>query len=80
MQQIGQADFACCEIGRYAEYLAGGSTEHSYYRTCWVMRCYREINGVLLEQNSGVKYSETGSGEGFTPPSGGSGMPGGGGR
>ena len=68
MQQIGQADFACFEGGRYAEYLMvarNADDDRRYYRTCWILRYCREIGGVLLEQNSGMKYGETGSGEDY---------------
>lgn len=58
LQTITSDSFACFAGDRYAEYLQIDNSEHSYYRTCWVLRYCREIDGVLLEQSSGMKFAE----------------------
>lgn len=72
LQKISPVQYGCFEGGKYAEYLMVDLNEHTgtysdnrYYRTCWILRYCREIGGVLLEQNSGMKYAENGSGDDF---------------
>lgn len=55
IKKLSPVPFTCFEGGRYAEYLSVESSGHYYYRTCWILRYCREIGGVPLEQNSGMK-------------------------
>lgn len=60
LQTITPDRFACYEGDRYAEVvqITQSQNEQHYYRTCWVLRYCREIDGVLLEQSSGMKFAE----------------------
>lgn len=55
LKKLSPVQYTCFEGGKYAEYIEENSSGHDYYRTCWILRYCREIGGVPLEQNSGMK-------------------------
>lgn len=57
LKNVGLADFQCDEKGLYCEtFLSQG--EKAGYRKVWILRYLRSIDGVLVNNESGAKYSE----------------------
>ncbi|HBI86033.1 MAG TPA: hypothetical protein DDX71_07110 [Ruminococcus sp.] len=72
LHSMGLDDFQLYEGGKYAKRLDLSLQDHDpenantfYYRTSWILNYCRSFDGVMLEQNSGVKYAEGWEGESY---------------
>ena len=70
MKTVGIKDFALSEGDKYSEILIKSGTEAKnteyYYRTCYILRFCRMINGVMLRQDSGMKEDFGDNNQAFT--------------
>ena len=62
LERLGIQDFVLREGGRYAELMLGADEENTLYRTNYILRYVRSIDGVPLRQDSGAKYAQEDSG------------------
>ena len=57
LKNVGLGDYQCDDKGFYCETFAPKG-EKAGYRKVWILRYLRNINGVLVNNESGAKYSE----------------------
>ena len=66
LHEVGLADFAFCEGGKYQVWLDIRAKDDTQYKqTCWVLQYYRCFDGVMLDQASGMKYTDGWEGDTF---------------
>lgn len=65
LQEIGLTDYQCSEIGLYCEVMMSEDSNKNGYRKVYFLRYLRTIDGVFVNNESGVKYSDGWQGSDF---------------